>query len=281
MKYVAFLDILGFKNTLKTLGQERSIEYIENYSRIVYQVFSRYNRNEERQNTEKKINGFVVSDSVVLYTNDAMKESLSDLLNIIVDLCREEFGRNSILIRGAIAKGEFNKIPAVELKNLQKQLIVGDAYVKAYGMEDSFKSIGVRLSDEVYQDVENALINCDIVEESVENDKYYVLRYMNIDYLLKTEGVFHKFIFAAKKSGWLPHYYNSLYIVMKGVTNTRKVDKLFDVILTEVSGGSPSENWRDVDKFIKKSFNSGVFSTYQTRFLTYLRNHLQISNEHD
>lgn len=96
MKYVAFLDILGFKNTLKTLGQERSIEYIENYSRIVYQVFSRYNRNEERQNTEKKINGFVVSDSVVLYTNDAMKESLSDLLNIIVDLCREEFGRNSI-----------------------------------------------------------------------------------------------------------------------------------------------------------------------------------------
>ena len=46
-----------------------------------------------------------------------MKESLSDLLNIIVDLCREEFGRNSILIRGAIAKGEFNKIPAVELKN--------------------------------------------------------------------------------------------------------------------------------------------------------------------
>ena len=250
MKYVAFLDILGFKNTLKTLGQERSIEYIENYSRIVYQVFSRYNRNEERQNTEKKINGFVV-------------------------------GRNSILIRGAIAKGEFNKIPAVELKNLQKQLIVGDAYVKAYGMEDSFKSIGVRLSDEVYQDVENALINCDIVEESVENDKYYVLRYMNIDYLLKTEGVFHKFIFAAKKSGWLPHYYNSLYIVMKGVTNTRKVDKLFDVILTEVSGGSPSENWRDVDKFIKNSFNSGVFSTYQTRFLTYLRNHLQISNEHD
>ena len=201
MKYVAFLDILGFKNTLKTLGQERSIEYIESYSRIVYQVFSRYNRDDEWQNVEKKINGFVVSDSVVLYTNDTMKESLSDLLDIIVDLCREEFCRNSILIRGAIAKGEFNKIPAVELKNLQKQLIVGDAYVKAYGMEDSFKSIGVRLSDEVYQDVENALINYDIVEESVENEKYYVLRYMNIDYLLNTEGVFHKFISCISPQG--------------------------------------------------------------------------------
>lgn len=54
MKYVAFLDILGFKNTLKTLGQERSIEYIESYSRIVYQVFSRYNRDDEWQKCRKE-----------------------------------------------------------------------------------------------------------------------------------------------------------------------------------------------------------------------------------
>lgn len=216
---------------------------------------------------------------MVLYTNNATKEALSDLLGSVVDLCREEFRENNILIRGAIAKGEFSRIPAEELKNLQKQLIVGDAYVKAYGMEDSFKSIGVRLSDDVYQDVTNALIDCDIVEESAENEKYYVLRYMNIDYLLQTKGIFHKFILAAKESGWLPHYYNSLYIAMKGVASTKKVDKLFDIILKEVSGGNPSENWRDIDRFIKNSFNSGVFSNYQTRFLTYLRGRLHISGE--
>ena len=44
MKYVAFLDILGFKNKLKELGQEKGIEYIERYSSVVYHVFSRYNR---------------------------------------------------------------------------------------------------------------------------------------------------------------------------------------------------------------------------------------------
>ncbi len=33
-------------------------------------------------------------------------------------------------MRGAIAKGEFDNIPAVELPKLQKQLIVGTAYVK-------------------------------------------------------------------------------------------------------------------------------------------------------
>ena len=62
--------------------------------------------------------------------------------------------------------------------------------------------------------------------------------------------------------------------------NIGDADKKLDQ-LTEVSGGSPSENWRDVDKFIKNGFNPGVFLTYQTRFLTYLRNHLRISNEHD
>lgn len=35
----------------------------------------------------------------------------------------------------------------------------------------------LRLLEEViYQDVTNALIDCDIVEESAENEKYYVLR---------------------------------------------------------------------------------------------------------
>lgn len=36
MKYVAFLDILGFKNKLKELGQKKGVEYIERYSSVVY-----------------------------------------------------------------------------------------------------------------------------------------------------------------------------------------------------------------------------------------------------
>lgn len=55
MKYVAFLDILGFKNTLKSLGQKRSIEYIEHYSSTVYRVFSNYNMHEEQHPDDKKL----------------------------------------------------------------------------------------------------------------------------------------------------------------------------------------------------------------------------------
>lgn len=282
MKYVAFLDILGFKNKLKELGQEKGVEYIECYSSVVYRVFSRYNRSvEEKKNVQNqnKIKGFVVSDSVVLYSDGSDSNTLSELIGIIVELCREEFNQNSILIRGAIAKGNFDRIPAEELHNLKKQLIVGDAYVKAYGMEDSFKSTGIRLGDEVYQDIINAGLDCDIVEEAIDDGKYYILRYLSIDYLLETEGVFREFIHAAKKSEWMPHYYNSLYIAMKNVTNARKLDKLFTKIVQEVSGNNPSENWRDIDMFIENSFNPGVFSNYQTRFLRYLRNQLRITDD--
>lgn len=281
MKYVAFLDILGFKNKLKELGQEKGIEYIERYSSVVYHVFSRYNRSveEKKDQNQNKIKGFVVSDSVVLYSDSSDSETLSELMDIIIELCREEFKRNSILIRGAIAKGHFDKIPAEELHNLKKQLIVGDAYVKAYGMEDSFKSTGIRLSDDVYQDIINAGLNHDIVEETVDERKYYILRYLSVDYLLETGGVFKEFIQAAKKSGWMPHYYNSLYIAMKNVASTSKIDKLFATIVKEVSGNNPSENWRDIDVFIKNSFNPGVFSNYQMRFLRYLRNQLQITDD--
>ena len=282
MKYVAFLDILGFKNKLKELGQEKGVEYIECYSSVVYRVFSRYNRSVEAKKNvqnQNKIKGFVVSDSVVLYSDGSDSNTLSDLIGIIVELCREEFNQNSILIRGAIAKGNFDRIPAEELHNLKKQLIVGDAYVKAYGMEDSFKSTGIRLGDEVYQDIINAGLDCDIVEEAIDDGKYYILRYLSIDYLLETEGVFREFIHVAKKSEWMPHYYNSLYIAMKNVTNARKLDKLFTKIVQEVSGNNPSENWRDIDMFIENSFNPGVFSNYQTRFLRYLRNQLRITDD--
>lgn len=152
---------------------------------------------------QNKIKGFVVSDSVVLYSDNSDCKTLSELMDLIIELCREEFNQNSILIRGAIAKGNFARIPAEELHNLKKQLIVGDAYVEAYGMEDSFKSTGIRLSDEVHQDIINAGLNRDIVEETVDNGKYYILRYLSIDYLLETEGVFKEFIQAAKKSGWM------------------------------------------------------------------------------
>ncbi len=62
-KYVAFLDILGFKNKLKRISQENAKNYIKAFSTTIYKIFQ-YNN----QLNSRKINGFIVSDSVILYT---------------------------------------------------------------------------------------------------------------------------------------------------------------------------------------------------------------------
>ena len=43
MKYVAFLDILGFKSKLKKLSQIEAKNYIGNFSATVYSLFQNIN----------------------------------------------------------------------------------------------------------------------------------------------------------------------------------------------------------------------------------------------
>ena len=76
--------------------------------------------------------------------------------NLVLLICKDEFAQNGILLRGAIAKGEFDEMPAREMKNLRKELIVGQAYVDAYLLENSVKTIGINLSKDVYDDLQTA-----------------------------------------------------------------------------------------------------------------------------
>ena len=265
MKYVAFLDILGFKNKLKCLSQSEAKMYIGDFSSTVYSIF---------QNTDSQlINGYIVSDSIIIYTNNVSEDALKALAKVVEKVCKEEFSQHGILIRGAISKGEFDNIPAIELPHLQKQLIVGQAYVEAYLLEDSVKTIGINLSKSVYQDLKNSGSNLNIIEEKIKDQLQYILRYITIDYLLD-ENNMSKFVVLAIEANWLPHYYNTLYFAMKRETNDNKVEQVFVNILNLVCDNKPSENWRDIDSFIKNSFNDNVIDNYKVRFLKYIRKNL-------
>ena len=39
MRYVAFLDILGFKSLLESLSQSKAKDYIAHFSAVVYSIF--------------------------------------------------------------------------------------------------------------------------------------------------------------------------------------------------------------------------------------------------
>ena len=259
-KYVAFLDILGFKYKLKQLGQESAKKYIGDFSETAYQEWKSLNA--------QYVEGYIVSDSFILNTKNTTRQALNELLVIIDTISKKEFSANKILIRGAIAKGEFEKMPAAELDSLSKGLMVGQAYVDAYTMEDSAKIAGILLTQEVYDDISEFNLQFECSEEKSTNGSNFVMRYLDFDFLSDQDNLF-AFVSLAAESNWLPHYYNTLHFALRNEGNKQKAYNIFDNIIGCL--GEPSENWRDIDKFIKNAFDKDVMSGYQTRFLGYIR----------
>lgn len=259
-KYVAFLDILGFKNKMSTINQCEAEELIRDFSASIYHIW--------RSDEYCTINGYVVSDSLIVYSKDTSQNSLREIIDVIKKICQEEFSLNSILIRGAIAKGDFKNMPAAELPNLSKGLIVGNAYIEAYTLESSVKTLGIVLTNEVYEDYLNVFgEQKDVVKE---NEKI-VLRYLDIDYILENNNLLN-FVNLAIESNWLPHYYNTIYFALKNSGNAKKVDQVFINIISIISR---KQEWRYLDTFIKNAFKDEVEVNFQTMFLRFIRQSLR------
>ena len=99
-KYVAFLDILGFKEKLKKLKQQDAKSFIGRFSTTAFEQWENM--------SPTLVEGYIVSDSFILYTRDTSTQAVSQLLTLVEKICQQEFIDNGILIRGAIAKGEFD-----------------------------------------------------------------------------------------------------------------------------------------------------------------------------
>jgi len=270
MKYVAFLDVLGFKDKLGKMKQYEAAEFIGNFSTAAFRQW-------EIENISR-LKGYIVSDSFVIYSDDNSCEALEEMVRVVTNICRKEFADNSILLRGAIAKGDFEKLEAKEISTLQKGLIVGQAYVDAYLLEGTVKSTGIVLSADVYEDLMNIGTYSDnLFEEIIEKKTHYVLRYLTLDFLLVEKNL-SSFVELANEAKWLPHYYNTIYFSLKQEQNDKKVYQMFFNLFDLVCKGHPSENWRNIDLFIENAFQDNVIETFKTRFLKYIRQHIYNAN---
>lgn len=148
-----------------------------------------------------------------------------------------------------------------------------DCKAESLSLESSVKTIGINLSEDVYNDLRNCDRTFDILDEKIEKTTHYILRYITVDYLLDEKNI-KQFVRLASESNWLPHYYNALYFALKRERNDKKVDQVFQNLSQLVCDGKPSDNWRALDTFIRNAFQHDVLDDYQTRFLKYIRKHL-------
>ena len=272
MKYVAFLDILGFKNILDKMDQETAQNFIMRFSKTIFKVFQSF---EEKK--KFKVNGYIVSDSLVLYSKDSSKDALLNLIEVVETICRDEYIQNSILIRGGISKGNFAKIKASELPNLEKALIVGKSYVKAYQLESTNKVIGINLAKEVYLDIleyENQLdreftnwskIKSQAIKYRNKKDTYYLFKYITLDFLLEDNNL-SQFVKLANQSNWLEHYYNTLSFALQKERSSKKKKELFVKIVQTIRDSKDSS----LDLFIENAFKDSVEKRFKTYFLKYI-----------
>lgn len=126
--YVAFLDILGFKNLVssKKIADKKKIE---SYFGIIEEVTAEL----VRMKSGKGLRSIIISDSVILSVplEGTMPDSIKKLrhLCVAVGKIQATLALKGIWLRGAISSGE-------AFFDDEKSNVVGQAYVNAYLLEN-------------------------------------------------------------------------------------------------------------------------------------------------
>lgn len=264
-KYVAFLDILGFKNKMKKMSQIEAEDFIRDFLQLLYDEWVK-----EDLGQDDLINGFIVSDSIIVHTKDTSSAALGRLLDYIITVCRRCFSDKGILLRCAIAKGEYSHLKATGFNNLQKGLIVGAAYIEAYTLESASKTSAIITTRVVREDIEEHFPGEYTFElENSEKETVYLIKWLSLDYLLNAEHL-SQFCEKAIEADWIPLFYNTLYLCFSCEKNVKKRDQIFYNICSFISNREGS-SYAVLDRFISRAFEKDVNPNFQKMFSRFLR----------
>lgn len=268
IKYVSFVDMLGFKDLVQRSTQEQACKTVEDFSSLFYSTWQELNYQEDN-----KICGFIVSDCAIIYTSSDSPEELDLILRLLLRIFPESIYKNGIMLRASITKGNFEAIPSTDIKNLGKRLIVGKAYVDAYMLESQFKGSQIIFGEDVVRDIEE--INDsdytikNISREDSANEKYFSLQWASVDEFVKDENI-KCFIDLAVKSNWNSHYYSTIHLFVKDISNQKKKKDIFDKIWSIIAS-CDSLSKSNTDNFITKAFVPEVDFHFKRMIAKYLR----------
>ncbi len=147
--YVAFLDVLGFKDMVF----HRNNDKIEKYFGIVNSAIQYLKSIPAKED----IGSIIISDSIILSIplTDSEEENIDKLRHLCVAIALIQFGLavNDIWIRGAISSGN-------AYFDSEKNQVVGEAYINAYLLENSLAvTPRVILDNKIIKDLKFASAN--------------------------------------------------------------------------------------------------------------------------
>lgn len=145
-RFVAFLDIMGFKERVARNDHETVLKELEIFQSSISQYVS-YHR-------DANIQIALFSDSILIYSQDDAPNSLHALADITSHIMMYAIQQEKpIPLKGAIAAGRMTC-------NQTKQLYFGQALIDAYFLEENVKYYGVL----VHHSAEKYLKNNDFPE---------------------------------------------------------------------------------------------------------------------
>ncbi len=124
--FVAFLDISGFKEMMKT--PPRAVRALDRFYQIGYDVLGQSQRN------GWSVHGFFLSDCAILFVDGGHGKTwvrLDGLLTVIEQINRRLLG-DRIMTTTSIAYGPFSYHQRIEFEGIEKHPLLGNAYIAAY-----------------------------------------------------------------------------------------------------------------------------------------------------
>jgi len=131
--FVAFIDISGFKALMK--NRQRAHKALDKFYQTGYEALS---TDANRQHS-CRVDGIFISDCGILFSRlnggnfrgsdniHALENMLNIIRNIFVKMIR-----NDLLLTASIAYGEFDYEERIEFRGIEKNLMLGNAYLDAY-----------------------------------------------------------------------------------------------------------------------------------------------------
>lgn len=267
MKIVAFVDTLGFKQKITSISHEEAKEVIKKFNSEIYNLWKRLH-----YHSDDSIHGQTFSDSFILYTDNDNSESLRKILIFLKELYQASILRCDLPLRGGIALGDFDRIPATEFNNLQKELVIGTAFIDAYYLESAKKIKGSKIiyRSQIHERIETDLQEFKSIEttSSSNDEQLFELSWGDVEYLkMKEFEVLYKFVELGTKAKWLDHYYHTLDTFLTNEPQRIKhqiFEKLLIIIKTKYK-------YNELDDFIENFITAAGIVNLKKSFLAYIR----------